>query len=327
MNLNAPQPDWPQQTRLGPLPERPHLSIVVPSFKQGQFIRDTIDSILSQSYRPLTIHVIDGGSPDETVDVLKSYGSISELHWISEPDRGVVDAVNKGFALVTGDIIAIQSSDDMYLPGTLQRIVDEFRSYPDVGLIYGDTIKVDAGGHELQRVPIGPYSLENLFLLKTWIPQPSAFFRREMLQSCGVWDESIPYAPDTDLWIRMAFRTNVRKLDEYLSQRRMHGEQRDTQSNRIVRDYTKMIQQSPDIARAPQALRRAAYASPHLIQLRYNTSNSYLNAAWHEFRAGLICPRAFNLRRWARNAFYFPARQVLSPVKRGLLRLIGKSAE
>lgn len=303
---------------LGELPERPHVSIVVPSFKQGRFIRDTIDSILQQDYRPLTIHVIDGGSPDDTVEVLKSYGDIAELQWVSEKDRGVVHAVNKGFAQVTGDIIAIQSSDDMYRPGALSRIVTEFRQRPDVGLIYGDTVKVNADGSDLLKTTIGPYTLENLLLMRTWIPQPSAFFRREMLDLCGGWDESIPYAPDTDLWIRMAFRTQVIKLDEFLSARRMHDEQRDTQKAKIVRDYTQMIRQSPDIAAAPEELQKAAQVGCHLIQIRYNTTGSPWKELWHKWQARRLRPDAVPAHSLLRSTWK-PFQLVLSKLKRAVL--------
>src|SRR4029078_10041925 len=101
---------------LPPLSERPLVSIIVPSFNQGRFIRTTIDSILEQSYRPLEAIVVDGGSNDDTVDVLKSYGDLPELRWTSEPDTGVADAVNKGFARARGEVIGIQSSDDWYAP-------------------------------------------------------------------------------------------------------------------------------------------------------------------------------------------------------------------
>jgi glycosyltransferase involved in cell wall biosynthesis len=195
-----------EPTVLRPLLARPAVSVIVPSFNQGRFIRQTIESILTQDYRPIEILVIDGASRDETVDVLRSFDSHSEVNWISEPDRGVVEAVNKGFVRAEGDIIAIQSSDDCYLPGALSRIVDAFRANANVGMVYGDTVKVDALGRELGRSRIGPYSLEGLFLLKSWIPQPSAFFRREFLDALGGWDERIPYAPDTDLWIRIAPR-------------------------------------------------------------------------------------------------------------------------
>ena len=300
------------------LPEQPTVAILVPSYNQGQYIRDCIDSILDQDYRPLRIHVVDGASTDNTVDVLKSYGTISELNWVSEPDKGVVDAVNKGFERVDGDIIGIQSSDDMYLPGTIRRVVDQFRKDSDTGLIYGDTLKVDMEGNELLRQPTSDFSLENLFTFRTWIPQPSAFFRQEMLDVCGGWDESIPYAPDTDLWIRMAFRTKVNKIQDFLSQRRMHDAQRDTHGDRIVRDFTKMIDQSADIAESPARIRDAAAAAKHLIRVRYNTGGSDWRDAWNLYRAGRHFPEIATPGKVLHH-LCLPTRRVLSRIKQTLL--------
>jgi glycosyltransferase involved in cell wall biosynthesis len=305
---------------LAPMREKPLISIVIPSFNQGRFIKATIDSILEQDYRPLQIVVMDGGSRDETVEVLESYGNVPELEWISERDRGVVEAVNKGFARVQGDIIAIQSSDDCYLPGALQKVAEEFLRDPTLGLLYGDTVKVDAEGRELARYRIGDYSLLNLFRMRTWIPQPSAFFRRELLDTLGGWDERIPYAPDTDLWIRMAFRTVVKKVDYYFSQRRMHGEQRDTQAAKIVRDYGLMIDQSPDLKTAPPEIRRAAEAAKYLIRVRYNPRGSDWYAARSLIQAGLHDSACWNFRGIATSLFWQPTRKLLSRCKRALIR-------
>ncbi|MBS0201604.1 MAG: glycosyltransferase [Planctomycetes bacterium] len=300
---------------LPPLGGNPTVSIVVPSFNQGRYIRATIDSILSQSYRPLQIIVVDGGSCDETVSVLRSYGEIPELEWTSEPDKGVVDAVNKGFARVRGQIVAIQSSDDCYLPDAIRRAVDEFQDDQHLGLLYGDTIKIDADGRELSRHRIGPYSLLNLLRIRTWIPQPSAFFRRELLDALGGWNDRIPYAPDTDLWLRMAFRTQVKKIDVFLSQRRLHGEQRDTQAARISRDFALMIEQSPDIANAPREIRRAAQAGKHLMRVRYNPTESDWYAAWCLMRAGWADRACLDAKGIVRQLF-MPVRRKLSFVKR-----------
>jgi glycosyltransferase involved in cell wall biosynthesis len=312
-----PKPAPLTPVALGSLPASPLVSVIVPSYNQGRFIRATIDSILGQEFRPIEILVIDGASTDETVAVLESYGEVPELKWTSEPDSGVVQAVNKGFARVAGEIVAIQSSDDCYLPGAVARAVQEFRSDGRVGLVYGDTVKVDAAGNELLRQQIGPYSLENLFLAKTWIPQPSAFFRRELLETLGGWDERIPYAPDTDLWIRMAFRTEVRKIDEYFSQRRVHGEQRDTQGAKIIRDYSRMIDQSSDIAASPE-LRRAARAGVYLFKIRYNPSHSDWANAWNRLRAGMIHRDLRNHREVWRHLL-LPARRFLSRIKQRLM--------
>ena len=291
------------------------MSVVVPSFNQGLFIRATIDSILTQDYRPVEMIVIDGASTDETLEVLRSYGEKAELQWVSEPDRGVVEAVNKGLARVRGDIVAIQSSDDCYLAGALSRIVEEFRRRPDVGLIYGDTVKVDAAGKELMRYVIGPYSLENLLLLRTWIPQASAFFRRELLEAVGGWDERVPYVADTDLWLRIAFRTRVLKIDRYLSQRRIHDAQRDTQSAKIVHDYARMIEQSPDIASAPPPVCSAAHAGKHLLRVHYNQRGSEWHAAWHLVQAARHAPQCLDVPRILTHLLWLPLRRAGSVVK------------
>ncbi len=319
-NLCLPKPAPLETVALSPLPDHPLISVVVPSFNQGRYIRATIDSILSQAYRPLQVLVMDGGSTDETVRVLESYGTIPELEWISERDSGVVEAINKGFTRVRGDLVAIQSSDDCYLPGTFSKVIDEFRRDPALGLLYGDTVKVDAAGNELARYRIGPYSLLNLLRLRTWIPQPSAFFRRDLLETLGGWDDRIPYAPDTDLWIRMAFRTTVKKVDHYFSQRRMHGEQRDRQATKIIRDYSRMIDQSPDIAASSLEIRRAAQASKHLMQVRYNPDKSDWYAACSLIRAGLCDASCWNSVGITRALFWQPVRRALSRCKRLVLR-------
>ena len=310
-----------ERVALSVLPDRPLVSVIIPSYNQGRFIRETIDSILDQDHRPIEILVMDGASTDETIDVLKSYGVTPELKWTSEPDSGIVEAVNKGFVKVAGDIVAIQSSDDCYLPGAIAAVVDEFRGNQELGLVYGDTVKTDASGNEILKYRIGPYSLENLFLLRTWIPQPSAFFRREMLDTVGGWDERIPYAPDTDLWIRMAFRSEVTKIDRYLSQRRMHDTQRDTQARKIIRDYSRMIDQSPDIAASPQDLRRAAAAGKYLMRVRYNRYDSDLYAAWNLIRAGWICPKCLDLPAIVRRLTWQPVRRLGSSFKQLLRRV------
>ncbi|MDV6033275.1 MAG: glycosyltransferase [Phycisphaera sp. RhM] len=301
-----------------PMGGSPTVSILIPSYNQGRFIGECIESILEQDYRPIRIHVVDGASTDETLDVLTSYGDLPELDWISEPDSGVVDAVNKGFRRVDGEIVGIQSSDDMYLPGAIRAAVDAFQSSSKIGLIYGDTLKVDADGNELLRQKTSDYSLKNLLTFRTWIPQPSAFFRREMLTECGGWDESIPYAPDTDLWIRMAYRCEVKKLDRFLSRRRMHDAQRDTQGAKIIRDFSKMIDQSPDIANSDASIRRAAEAAKYLIRIRYNTDGGDWVNAWNLYRAGRLCPEVADLKQ-VMHHLCLPSRRILSRLKQSLL--------
>jgi glycosyltransferase involved in cell wall biosynthesis len=157
------------------LPEWPLVSIIIPSYNQGRYIRETIDSVLSQDYRPIEVLVFDGASKDDTVAVLQSYDA-PELQWWSEPDRGVVDAVNKGLARARGELVAIQSSDDVYVPGALSAAVSAFLETPGLGLVYGDVEYIDAESRSRGRTQLPPFSLHDYVGKLTYIPQPAAFF-------------------------------------------------------------------------------------------------------------------------------------------------------
>lgn len=285
----APRQAALEPVSLQPLPATPLVSIVVPSFNQGQFIGDTIRSILSQDYRPIEIHVIDGASTDNTVEVLKSFGDVPELNWCSEPDRGVVEAVNKGFARVNGDIIGIQSSDDMYLPNAIATMVQALTSRPDHGLVYADMETVDADGDFLFRSAIRPFSVQSFLSKQTWIPQPSAFFRRQMLDVLGGWDDRY-FSADTELWMRMVFRTKVEKIEQCISQRRLHDEQRNHQATKIVDAYRRMVRDSTDIQASSTRLKRAAKAGTHIHAIRYNATGSQFRASLHLWQALMADP-------------------------------------
>lgn len=267
------------------------VSIIVPSFNQGRFIRRTLDSILSQDYRPIEIIVIDGASTDETVSILQEYSGAPELYWVSEPDRGVVEAVNKGFARARGEIGAIQSSDDFYLPGAISAGVAALQSNPALAFAYGDIAKVDADGHELSRTALAPYSLEGLLTMETWVPQPSTFFRMPLAQTLGGWREEVPYAADTDLWLRMALQSPALKIDRLMAQRSMHEAQRDKQGARIVRDYARAIATLPGLNMAPPRVRRAAVAGTFLMANRYDAGAGEFTRVARLWRAVMNTPR------------------------------------
>lgn len=271
--MTSPSPILP------PLPSRPLVSIVVPSFNQGRFIRATIDSILQQDYRPLEIVVVDGGSTDETVDVLKSYGEVPELRWTSEPDRGVADAVNKGFQRARGDVIGIQSSDDWYLPGAVAAAVDALQSPERPGLVYADFNTVDAEGRLLFASDIGAFSLERFLSKQTWVPQPSAFFRAAVLPELHGWNADY-FVCDTEFWLRLVFRYPAQKIAGVWAERRLHDEQRNRKAQKIVDSYWDMTRQSADLQQAAPDLRRAARCGALLTELRYNPGGS----AWAESR-------------------------------------------
>lgn len=268
----------------------PLVSIIVPSFNQGQFIRRTLDSILAQDYRPIQVIVIDGASTDETVSILHQYDDVPEVEWVSEPDSGVVEAVNKGLARASGEIGGIQSSDDFYLPGAIVAAVDALRADPALAFVFGDIVKVDAEGNELARTQLAPYSLEGVLSLESWIPQPSTFFRLNMAKALGGWRESVPYAADTDLWFRMAVTAPAMKINVLMAHRSMHEGQRDRQGARIASDYASMVESlMPDLRR--RGLDGAARAGTLLMANRYQPHSSDWERLVRLWRAALVYPK------------------------------------
>ncbi|NLB66333.1 MAG: glycosyltransferase [Lentisphaerae bacterium] len=279
----------PPATPLSSLPARPLISVVVPSYNQGAFIRQTIESCLTQDYHPIEVIVMDGASPDNTVEVLTSLGNLPELQWTSEPDDGVVDAVNKGMRQARGDICAIQSSDDFYLPGAFSHAAATFARHPDMALIYADTIKVDAQGKELSRWVSDPFSIENFLTKQTVILQPAAFFRREAFWEAGGWSPDY-FNADTECWLRMIMRRPALKVDAVWASRRMHEGQRDQQNQRIIESFARMMRENPDIRRGPVRWRRASRCGVLLHTIRYSPAMSLRRKKWLLLQAALAWP-------------------------------------
>ncbi len=282
--------------------ENPLVSVIVPSFNQGAFIRQTIESCLEQDYRPIEIIVMDGASTDNTVEVLESFGDIPELNWVSEADDGVVDAVNKGLKKATGEIAAIQSSDDYYLPGCFSTVIDAFHKNSDAGLVFGNVERVDAEGNHQFFFRQPPFSLARLLAREVILSQPATFFRRELAVDLGGWNPSIPYVPDTDLWIRLAFQSRVVQLRAVLAAGRRHPDQRDTNRKRIYSDYFQMLENSRELAEASWVLKRAAKAGASRLKLRYGgpwTSMQRLQIVWSAvfFHPAFLFSPAFKRHR------------------------------
>jgi glycosyltransferase involved in cell wall biosynthesis len=199
--------------------ERPLVTVVTPSLNHGRFIRETIESVLAQTYPALEYFVIDGGSTDHTVEVLKEYGD--RLCWVSEPDAGQAAAVNTGWRRGQGAIVAYLNSDDTYLPHAVERVVAAFRAHPEADVVYGEGHHVDAAGRVLDRYPTEPFRLPRL-AETCFICQPAAFVRRRVVERVGYLDESLQFCMDYDLWIRLARVATFVHLPDYLATSRLH---------------------------------------------------------------------------------------------------------
>jgi len=292
---------------------RPLVSVVVPSFNQGKYIRETLDSILGQDYRPLEVLVMDGGSTDETLDVLRNYNA-PELQWWSERDAGVVDAVNKGLAHATGEIVGIQSSDDLYVPGAIDTAVAAFDD--GVALVYGDVEYIDASSKTIGRTALPPFDLGGYVSKRMFIPQAAAFFTRAAMTAAGGWRADISYAADAEFFLRIATRGRVIKLDAILARYRYHEEQRDRAGERIARDWEKGVRRWLDETQASRALRRRAAIGIQLTRAHYMSDARWAARTRALYRAALLQPSLVV-------AGDFPARELIpgrTPIWRVLSR-------
>jgi glycosyltransferase involved in cell wall biosynthesis len=179
---------------------KPKLSIVTPSFNQAQYLEQTILSVLQQNYENLEYIIIDGGSTDDSVDVIKKYAN-RITYWISEKDRGQVHALNKGIEQATGDIFAFINSDDVFLPGAFNAVIDYFQEHPGCEWLCGDTIMFGDGfPTELIRARV-PRSAAQALSWDYKAPQPGMFWNKKLIEAG--FDEKWPYDFDHDMYVRL----------------------------------------------------------------------------------------------------------------------------
>ena len=182
----------------------PSFAIVTPSYNTGPHLGAAVASVFDQDFPQVDYVVMDGGSTDGSVDVLKSYGP--RLHWLSERDRGQADAINRGFARVKGDLLGWLNSDDTYAPGALRAAAEFLAAHPDVAMVYGDADFIDAAGGRIAGCAhVEPaFRRRRLLHYSDFIVQPAAFFRRSAFEAVGGLDPSLNWAMDYDLWLKFA---------------------------------------------------------------------------------------------------------------------------
>ncbi|MGA3056482.1 MAG: glycosyltransferase family 2 protein [Candidatus Limnocylindrales bacterium] len=178
------------------------VAIVTPSYNQAPFIEKAIESVLAQEYPNLDYLVVDAGSTDGTLDILRSFGD--RVRWISEPDTGQGEGVDKGIRLTQGEIIGWLNADDLYAPGAVSSAVDALGGSQSAPGVYGNATFIDADGREIGPCThVEPFSLTRLINYLDFIVQPATFFRRSAYQSAGGLDWGLRYCLDYDLMIRL----------------------------------------------------------------------------------------------------------------------------
>lgn len=211
--------------------EHPQVSIVTPSFNMARYLEETIESVLGQDYPHIEYIVMDGGSTDGSVELLRKYEG--RLRFESRPDKGQGDAINRGFLQSHGQIFAYLNADDTYLPGAVSTAVRHLAAHPSFAGVYGEANHVDEHGELIEGYPTRGFDFERL-AEECFICQPAMFLRRDAFAEAGMIDPGLHIALDYDLWIRIAKRRPLLKVDEVLATSRMHRDNKTLRARRQV---------------------------------------------------------------------------------------------
>ena len=247
------------------------VSIITPSFNQAKYLEQTIRSVLSQDHPHIEYIVMDGASTDGSVDTIEKYAD--ELtYWESQKDNGQADAINKGFARASGDIIAWLNSDDFYLPGTVSAAVKIFDENPDVVLVYGNMLAVDENGVTFNTLTYKQLTLEDLLCFQI-IGQPAVFMRRSALQKTSGLDLSFHFLLDHLLWIQIAKHGRILHVDQTWAAARYHAEAKNrakaAEFGREAFRILDVVEKDQSLSPILSSIHRRARASAHRVDARY----------------------------------------------------------
>ena len=217
----------------------PTISVIIPSLNYGRYIEQAIQSILSQDYSKIECIVVDGGSTDETINILNKYRG--QIKWISELDNGQSDAINKGLKMSNGDILSFLNADDWYEPNVLGRVVSIFQKYPNVDLVTGNCYYFN---QTTQEKILHTTSFQNINYSHlvfdgdcNCIFQPASFFTRRIVEKIGYFDVNLNYAMDYDYWIRILKVSEAKFLDLPIANFRLHP------TSKTVADNNKFLRE------------------------------------------------------------------------------------
>lgn len=250
---------------------KPTVSIVTPSYNQARYLEAALQSVLGQDYQPLEYLVVDGGSTDGSQAVIERYAS-RLAWWVSEPDQGQADAINKGFKRATGEIVGWLNSDDLYLPGAVSAAVEIFEKHPEVGLVYGDAVSATGEGKLLNELLADSWDVLDLLQFKI-LCQPAVFIRRSALEEVGFLDPSYHFFLDHQLWIRLARDYPMLHQADFWAVSRYHPAAKNVtlaaESGAEVYRILEWAGKQPDLAKVIQENYHRVWSGAYAIIARY----------------------------------------------------------
>lgn len=257
------------------------VSIITPSYNQAAYLEQTLLSVLNQDHAPIEYIVVDGASKDASVEIIKKY-SDRLAYWVSEKDSGQAEAINKGFARATGEIIAWLNSDDYYLAGTVSAAVKLFEANPDVVLVYGNMLAVDEYGKTFNTLTYKQLTLEDLLCFQI-IGQPAVFMRRSALQKTSGLDSTFHFLLDHFLWIQLAQHGKILYADHTWAAARYHAEAKNrAKAAEFGHEAFRILQavsQDKNLAPVLSKVERRSRASAHRVNARYLLDGGQSSAA------------------------------------------------
>jgi len=220
----------------------PLVTIVTPCLNAARFVEQTIRSVLDQDYPRIEYIVMDGGSTDGTIDILKKYEHA--LHWESAPDRGTADAVNRGFALGKGEILAFLNADDLYHPHAVSTAVRALRENSEAAGVYGDAWWIEEQGTRIAPYPVRDFD-RSLLERECFLCQPATFFRKTPFESIGGLDPDLNLTFDYDFWLRLTRTFTMQRIDATLADSRMHHANKTlSQRDRVFRETFQVLKRN-----------------------------------------------------------------------------------
>jgi glycosyltransferase involved in cell wall biosynthesis len=213
----------------------PLVSIVTPCLNAGRYIEATIQSVLAQEYPRVEYLVMDGGSTDDTLEILRRYGG--RLRWVSEKDRGTADAINKGFERCAGEVFTYLNADDVLLPGTVSAVVNALEVQPGISGAYGNAWWIDESGKRVRPYPVKDFD-PKLLESECFICQPASFVHSEAFRNLGGLDPTLQLTFDYEFWMRFSRLYTLKKINQPLACSRMHAANKSLGRKREVFEET-----------------------------------------------------------------------------------------